>query len=93
MIISGVIPIQEFPETLIDITGVSELKGWEKDQNLIVNSGTTLTELLDIFQEASADDDFAYMKAFYDHVQLVAHIAVRNVSTWNKPTLSKIHQI
>lgn len=77
----GVIPIEEYPRVLIDISGVAELKGWKKDQNLVIYSGTTLTELLDICQSVgNNDNDFVYLKTFYDHVQLVAHIAVRNVS-------------
>ncbi|XP_028167400.1 xanthine dehydrogenase-like [Ostrinia furnacalis] len=77
----GAYPIDDYPSTLIDISGVSELKGWQKDQNLVVNAGTTLSELLDIFQAASTDDDFTYMSAFYDHLRLVAHIPVRNIGT------------
>lgn len=66
---------------MIDISGVSELKGYSFDQNLIVGAITTLTEVLDIFEKVSTEkeDEFGYLKKLHDHIELVAHIPVRNV--------------
>ncbi|KAL0878800.1 hypothetical protein ABMA27_003830 [Loxostege sticticalis] len=77
----GAYPIQEYPSVLIDISEVSELKGYTIDQNLVVGAGTTLTELLRIFDEVSHQDYFGYLKTLRDHLELVAHVAVRNLGT------------
>ncbi|KAJ8719323.1 hypothetical protein PYW08_011498 [Mythimna loreyi] len=77
----GVYPIDEYPRVLIDISGVLELKGYETDQNLIVNAGTTLTEFLKILEIVANEDDFKYLKQIYEHMLNVAHIPVRNVAS------------
>nr|XP_034832960.1 xanthine dehydrogenase/oxidase-like [Maniola hyperantus] len=77
----GAYPIIEYPRILIDISGVSEIKGYVYDQNLIVGAGTTLTEFLEILREASDTEYFEYLKILYEHIQLVAHVAVRNIGT------------
>lgn len=73
-------PIDEYPEVLIDISEVAELKGYSLDQNLLIGAGSTLTELLDILQIVVAKDGFSYLQKLYEHIELVAHIPVRNVS-------------
>ncbi|XP_028164069.1 indole-3-acetaldehyde oxidase-like isoform X2 [Ostrinia furnacalis] len=79
----GAYPIDEYPEILIDISGVSELKGHIFDQNLVIGAITTLTELLDILESAAEErsDEFGYLKKLHDHIQLVATIPVRNVGS------------
>lgn len=80
---SGVYPRDDeidSPRVLIDVSGVQELKGHIFDQNLIVGGGNTLTELLAKFQMISKEQYFSYLKVLYDHILLVAHTAVRNVS-------------
>ncbi|XP_013191578.1 uncharacterized protein LOC106135750 isoform X1 [Amyelois transitella] len=77
----GAYPIDEYPRVLIDISNVIELKGYAIDQNLIIGAGNTLTELLNIFEIKSQDEYFSYLKQFYDHLQLVAHIPVRNLGS------------
>lgn len=78
--ISGAYPINEYPQTLIDISDVTELKRVVIDQNLVIGAGTTLTEALDIFQRMATQDYFEYLLKFHQHLKLVAHIPVRNVS-------------
>lgn len=74
-------PILSYPRVLIDISPVQEIKGYYIDQNLVVGAGTTLSELMEIFKEISKDDnDFAYLQKLNEHLDLVAHIPVRNVS-------------
>ncbi|XP_023950412.2 uncharacterized protein LOC112054753 [Bicyclus anynana] len=77
----GVIPILEYPRILIDVSRVSELKGYLVDQNLVVGAGTTLTKFREILEEASHSGSFAYLSVLNDHLDLVAHVAVRNLGT------------
>ncbi|CAK1542874.1 unnamed protein product [Leptosia nina] len=78
----GVIPIVDYPRILIDISEVSELKGYYFDQNLVIGAGSTLTELMNIFQYVSQTrEDFSYLSVLNDHLKLVAHIPVRNLGT------------
>ncbi|XP_060804033.1 uncharacterized protein LOC106135750 isoform X2 [Amyelois transitella] len=77
----GAYPIFEYPQLLIDISGVSALKGYKVDQNLIIGAGTTLTEFLNICEMMSKTEEFAYLEAFVRHLHRVAHIAVRNLGT------------
>ncbi|KAJ8719321.1 hypothetical protein PYW08_011496 [Mythimna loreyi] len=77
----GVYPIDEYPQVLIDISEVKELKGYTIDQNLIVNAGTNLTEFLEILETVSKEEYFGYLQKFYDHVVNVAHIPLRNVAS------------
>ncbi|XP_022827043.1 xanthine dehydrogenase-like [Spodoptera litura] len=81
----GAYPILYYPtaesNVLIDISGVQELKGYTLDQNLIVNAGTTLTEFLQILKTVAKEEYFGYLQKIHDHVEKVAHVAVRNVAT------------
>ncbi|CAG9788240.1 unnamed protein product [Diatraea saccharalis] len=77
----GAVPIDEYPPVLIDITSISELKGHEFDQNLMIGACTTLTEVIDIFENNSKKDNFAYLKKLKEHIDKIAHILVRNVGT------------
>ncbi|XP_072949588.1 xanthine dehydrogenase/oxidase-like [Epargyreus clarus] len=77
----GVKPIDEYPRLLIDISGVRALKVYFLDQNLVVGGGTTLTTLTEIFDEIGGQDYFSYLKVFNEHLQLVAHIPVKNIGT------------
>lgn len=77
----GVAPIFAFPRVLIDISPVQELKTYYLDQNLVVGAGISLRDLMNLFKEMSKEhEDFAYLKKLYEHLNLVAHIPVRNVS-------------
>lgn len=41
----------------------------------------SLTEMMEIFHKLSEEnEDFRYLKEFHNHMDLVAHIPVRNVS-------------
>lgn len=77
----------DYPKYVIDISSVRELKGYIMDVNLILGAGVTLTEAMEIFEKLSSEsEDFAYLKEFCNHLDLVAHIPVRNVSyIFNEP--------
>lgn len=78
---SGVYHVTQYPKHVIDIFNVSELKGFTIDVNLILGAGTPLTEMMEIFLRLSSkNSDFSYLKEFHEHMDLVAHIPVRNVS-------------
>lgn len=62
-----------------------ELKGYKLDVNLVLGAGMPLSEMMDLFLELSTKHgEFLYLKQFYDHMDLVAHIPVRNVSIYKK---------
>ncbi|XP_037970324.2 xanthine dehydrogenase 1 [Plutella xylostella] len=78
----GAYHIFEYPRVLIDIGPVLELKKYYIDQNLVIGAGTTLTALMEIFLDISREhEEFAYLIKLYEHLNLVAHIPVRNVGT------------
>ncbi|XP_022826463.1 xanthine dehydrogenase 1-like [Spodoptera litura] len=77
----GVIPIDEYPRVLIDVSTLQELKAVTYDQNLIVGAGNTLTDFLEILKTASEREYFGYLINLYNHIDLVAHIPVRNLGT------------
>ena len=81
LFILGVYHVTDYPPTLIDIFNVVELKGHSIDVNLIVGAGMPLSEMMELFLKISkTNEDFSYLKILYDHMDLVAHIPVRNVS-------------
>ncbi|CAF4846895.1 unnamed protein product [Pieris macdunnoughi] len=78
----GAIYIFEFPRVLIDISAVEELRTHYLDQNLVIGAGTALTDLMEIFKKmAETYENFSYLQKLYDHLDLVAHIPVRNVGS------------
>ncbi|XP_045773781.1 xanthine dehydrogenase 1-like [Maniola jurtina] len=77
----GVYPILEYPQLLIDISGISELKTYYMDQNLVIGAGHTLTELINIFETVGKTANFGYLNVLNDHLNLVAHVAIRNLGT------------
>ncbi|CAH0726811.1 unnamed protein product, partial [Brenthis ino] len=77
----GVKPIEGNPKILIDISTVSELKGYFIDQNLSIGAGNTLTEFMEILKEAVDTEYFDYLKVVINHLELVANVAIRNIGT------------
>ncbi|XP_068627626.1 aldehyde oxidase 1-like [Battus philenor] len=77
----GAYPIYQYPRVLIDVSMINDLKGVIIDQNLIIGAGTTITEVMEIFQEQAKQDYFSYLQQLYEHLTLVAHIPVRNLGT------------
>ncbi|PZC72656.1 hypothetical protein B5X24_HaOG210767 [Helicoverpa armigera] len=75
----GAVPISDYPRVLIDVSSLQELKTVTYDQNLIVGAGMTLTEFMDVLKTASETEFFGYLAKIYSHVDLVAHIPVRNL--------------
>ncbi|PZC82143.1 hypothetical protein B5X24_HaOG210951 [Helicoverpa armigera] len=78
----GIYHVTEYPTNVIDIFNVAEIKGHNIDVNLVLGAGMPLSEMMELFLKLSAEkEEFSYLKQFYDHMDLVAHIPVRNIGT------------
>ncbi|XP_048477717.1 probable aldehyde oxidase gad-3 [Plutella xylostella] len=77
----GAYPIFEYPEILIDISDIPTLKHYVIDQNLVLGAGNTLAECMEIFDKVSTEEGFSYLRILREHLELVAHIPVRNIGT------------
>lgn len=81
---SGAYPTDQYPRILLDISRVMELKGCTIDQNLVIGAANTLTETIEILERVSfTENDFEYLEKIIDHLKLVAHLPVANVSIGN----------
>lgn len=77
----GIVDNFEYPQVLIDISGVKSLKSWEIDQNLVLGANVSLEDAINIFKEVSESrTEFAYLTEFVKHVELIANTPVRKVS-------------
>ncbi|XP_013136142.1 PREDICTED: indole-3-acetaldehyde oxidase-like [Papilio polytes] len=78
----GVYPIEADPRIHIDISSIECLKDITRSVNLVLGSGISLTEMMRVFKfHAKNNVDFQYLEHFYEHLELVAHIPVRNIGT------------
>ncbi|XP_075976602.1 uncharacterized protein LOC142976904 isoform X2 [Anticarsia gemmatalis] len=78
----GVYPIKSDARVLIDISSIETLKLTISDENLILGAGMSLTDVMNTFKQWSkSNSDFNYLDTLYDHLDLVAHIPVRNIGT------------
>ncbi|KAI8431972.1 hypothetical protein MSG28_004503 [Choristoneura fumiferana] len=50
-----------------------------KDANLVVGAGMTLTDLMATCVRWTREADFQYLQQFHEHLDLVAHVPVRNI--------------
>ncbi|VVC93405.1 unnamed protein product [Leptidea sinapis] len=63
-------------------SAIEELKYHYLDQNLVVGAGTPLTDFMEILKTtAYRNEDFSYLLKLYEHLDLVAHIPVRNIGS------------
>ncbi|KAJ8720015.1 hypothetical protein PYW07_012058 [Mythimna separata] len=78
----GVYPIKVEPKIIIDISSIENLKLTQSDENLILGAGMSLTDVMSTFQQWSRKNgDFSYLDILYKHLDLVAHVPVRNIGT------------
>ncbi|XP_039757164.1 indole-3-acetaldehyde oxidase-like isoform X3 [Pararge aegeria] len=77
----GVFPITSEPRVFIDITSISTLKDSLLDENLVLGAGLSIHEVMAIFQREMKNDNFRYLEHFYRHLELVAHVPVKNIGT------------
>jgi FAD binding domain in molybdopterin dehydrogenase. len=69
-------------DVYIQIRDIKELRQiFTRNGYVLMGSATTLTEAMDYFDRTSKTDaNFEYMRIMKDHLEQVAHYAVRNVS-------------
>ncbi|KAJ8719479.1 hypothetical protein PYW08_011654 [Mythimna loreyi] len=78
----GIVDTFHYPRVLIDISDVSSLKTYKFDQNLVLGANTSLEDCIKIFKEAAVKENgFAYLGEFVKHLELVAHVSVRNIGS------------
>ena len=66
----------------IDVGDVAELKSLTTEPDLVLGGNMSLTEAMDTFNRISKENArYKYAKALADHIDLIANVPVRNVST------------
>ncbi|XP_037300936.1 indole-3-acetaldehyde oxidase-like [Manduca sexta] len=77
----GVYPVLNEPKIFIDISSIETLKNSFSDANLVIGAGMSLTEVMKLFRRCTSSEEFQYLDMFYKHLDLVAHVPVRNIGT------------
>lgn len=72
--------MNKIPKIMIDITSVAELRKHDKTSNLSLGANMTLNEIMAVFIDyGNSNDEFKYLLQMYRHMDLVAHVPLRNV--------------
>ncbi|XP_060520176.1 xanthine dehydrogenase-like [Cylas formicarius] len=73
----------EIPDVYIDVSGVRELAGYSADTDTLVLGGNfTLTNTIDLFLNLSRTNmRFRHLRRMAEHIDLVAHVPVRNIGS------------
>jgi len=67
----------------IDVRGVTELKQHSLDSNqLKLGANLSLSQTMDILKSTSQQTGFEYLKELWQHLDLIANVPVRNVSSF-----------
>ncbi|XP_044766830.1 indole-3-acetaldehyde oxidase-like [Coccinella septempunctata] len=71
------------PSFYIDVIDVKELTKYELDEGTLkIGANCSLSHTMDLFNQISQlNKSFAYLKTIADHMDLIAHVPVRNVGT------------
>ena len=81
-LVAGVYRLTEDTKVYIDVGDVAELKSLTTEPNLVLGGNMSLTEAMDTFNRISKENArYKYTKALADHIDLIANVPVRNVST------------
>lgn len=78
---SGVYRRNENIQIFIDITRVEALRSHSIGSIVTLGGSMSLTETMDIFKKASMRSGFNYLKYLVDHIDLIANVPVRNVTS------------
>ena len=78
--IPGVYQIENEPLVYVDISSISSLQDQFVDENLVLGAGLSLQQTMTIFEKQMRNEDFAYLRDFHKHLELVANVPVKNVS-------------
>lgn len=68
-------------EIFIDISGVETLRSHSIGSEIVLGGNVSLTETMDILTNVSNKSGFEYTKHLIHHIDLIANVPVRNVST------------
>uniref|UniRef100_A0A1B0GHM4 FAD-binding PCMH-type domain-containing protein n=2 Tax=Lutzomyia longipalpis TaxID=7200 RepID=A0A1B0GHM4_LUTLO len=72
----------DYPEVYIDISGVRALRTFTLDTVLQIGANVPLSEVIEILRKtAEVRSDFFYCRQMANHMEKIAHPAVRNVGT------------
>lgn len=77
--VSGVYRRPEGIRTFVDVKDVAELRVHSAKEGVVVGAGVTLREWRQILLSLAQRSDLPYAAPFAEHLDLVAHPAVRNV--------------
>ncbi|XP_026741646.1 xanthine dehydrogenase/oxidase-like [Trichoplusia ni] len=78
----GIVENFQYPNNLIDISGVTSLKTYQFDQNLVLGANVSLQDCIRIFKETvKTKTEFGYLTEFVKHFELIAHIPVRKIGS------------
>ncbi|KAF2897493.1 hypothetical protein ILUMI_08680, partial [Ignelater luminosus] len=70
------------PDIYIDITSVKSLLDDDVTlRSLVVGANKTLTDTIDVFRRRASRNKLEYLNKLADHIELVAHVPVRNIGT------------
>lgn len=77
----GIFPNDDVPKVTIDVSSVVELRSYEETAGVVqLGGGMSLNEMMKIFQTmGNSNANFRYFLQMYKHMDLVAHVPVRNV--------------
>lgn len=79
---NGVYRNQITPKLYIDINGVSELRKHIINSNIILGANINLTETMLYLTEYGKVKGFEYVLELVKHIDLIANVPVRNVSSF-----------
>ncbi|XP_077297593.1 uncharacterized protein LOC143919252 [Arctopsyche grandis] len=79
----GIFKIENEPKVCIDINSVVELRDFEMSADVLqLGGGMTLNEIMKVFKDVgNSDIKFQYLLQMYHHMDLIAHVPVRNIGT------------
>ncbi|XP_053674936.1 aldehyde oxidase 3-like [Anopheles nili] len=68
-------------EVFIDISSVADLRVNYFNDAMVIGANVTLSELMEILNEASTTNGYEYCREIVKHLDLIANVPVRNVGT------------
>ncbi|CAH2267495.1 jg22583 [Pararge aegeria aegeria] len=72
----------EYPPVLVDISGLTCLKLYTFDQNLVLGANVSIEDAMGIFKKSARNvDGFAYLEQFAKHFDWIAQIPVRKIGS------------
>ncbi|KAF2900359.1 hypothetical protein ILUMI_05828 [Ignelater luminosus] len=74
--------LNENPDIYIDITSVTNLLNDSvTSSSLVIGANKTLRDTIEVFRKRATTNGLEYLNYLADHIELVAHVPVRNIGT------------